>query len=58
MKAEINQTTYNEVEDLIKVIVKKWNSMTITYQNNLIDHHMKIIEEVYRAEGAYETKNC
>ena len=57
MKAEINQITFDDIEDLIKVVIKKWNSMTIAYQNSLINHHMKIIQEVYNAEGAYVTKN-
>jgi len=53
MKADISQTTYDRVEDLIKIVVKKWNSMTITFQNELIDRHMKVIQQVYNAEGAY-----
>jgi len=43
MKGEIGQTTYKDIEVLIKVIIKKWNSMTITFQKNLINHHMKVI---------------
>jgi transposase len=53
MKAEIGQTTYTNVEDLIKVVIKKWNSMTISYQNSLIDHHMTVVKAVYDAGGAY-----
>ena len=53
MKAEIGQTTYKDIASLIKVVVKKWDSMTIAYQNSLIDHHMSVVKKVYDVGGAY-----
>lgn len=47
------QTTYENIEDLIEVVVEKWNSMSIEYQTSLIDHHMKVLKQVYEAEGQY-----
>jgi transposase len=53
MKADIGQTTHLNIEHLIKAIVKKWNSMTLEYQNSLIDRHMRVIKQVYDAGGTY-----
>jgi transposase len=53
MKSEIGQTTYDDIKDLIKVVKRKWDSMTISYQNSLIDHHMSVIRKVYDSGGAY-----
>jgi len=53
MKSDIVQTTYDNVELLIKVVQKKWNSMTIKYQNDLIDHHMDVVKKVHDAGGVY-----
>jgi len=49
MKVDIYQTTYDNIDVLIKVVIKKWDSMTISYQNVLIDHRMKVIKEVHNA---------
>ena len=53
MKAEICQTTYDDVEDLIEAVKNKWDSMTRVMQNNLIDNHMKVIQKVHAANGVY-----
>ena len=53
MKAEICQTTFDDVEDLIEAVQTKWNSMSKVMQNNLIDGHMKVIQQIYDAGGVY-----
>ena len=53
MKSEISQTTYDTVDELIDTVINKWNSMTLEYLNKLIDHHIKIVEEVLLKEGRY-----
>lgn len=53
MKSEIGQTTYTDIKSLIRVVKKKWASMTIKFQNDLIDHHMKVVKDVYNAGGIY-----
>ena len=53
MKQDICQTAYDDVEELMDAIEEKWLSMSISYQNSLIDHHIKVIEEVYNVGGQY-----
>ena len=53
MKADIGKKTYDTIEDLIKVVVEKWESMTTDYQNSLIDHHIKVVQQVNEAKGHY-----
>ncbi len=53
MKRDIGQTSFNNVDDLIKAVTEKWESITIDFLNKLIDNHIKTILKVLESEGNY-----
>ena len=53
MKQEITRASYNTIDGLIAAIEDKWQALSLNYQNKVIGHHCKVIQDVLMNQGRY-----
>lgn len=53
MKRDVAKISYKTIDDLISAIEDKWQCLTVEFQNKVIDHHCKVVNDVRKSKGGY-----